>query len=76
MNEDLEHDLICNLGTPINRMKLEVANLDEMIKGYETYSDNTLFITQLKNLKQRMFNEVNDIEKAFNTYVDYNESLK
>ena len=71
-NEQLEHDLICNTGTAINRMKLEITNLNEMIEDYASYSSNTFFVTKLKNLKQRMLNQINDIDKNFNDYVDYN----
>ena len=76
MNEQLEHDLICNTGTAINRIQKEVEKLNEMIEGYETYSGNTLFISQLKNLKQRMLLEITTVNRNFNNYVDYNESLK
>jgi len=76
MNEQLEHDLICNTGTSINRLKLEVEKLNEMIESYATYTSNDLFVNQLKNLKQRMLTELKAIDKNFNEYVDYNESLK
>jgi len=76
MNEQLEHDLICNTGTAINRLKLEVKNLNEMILSYQTYTNNDFFVTQLKNLKQRMLTELKSIDKNFNEYVDYSELLK
>ena len=76
MNEQLEHDLICNTGTAINRIQKEINTFNEMIEGYETYSGNTLFISQLKNLKQRMLLEITTVNRNFNNYVDYNESLK
>ena len=75
-DEQLEHDLICNTGTAVDRLKKEIDTLNEMIKGYETYSGNTLFINQLKNLKQRMLIEITAIDRNFNNYVDYSESLK
>ena len=76
MNEQLEHDLICDTGTAINRLKLEVEKLNEMILSYQTYTNNDFFVTQLKNLKQRMLTELKSIDKNFNEYIDYNESLK
>jgi hypothetical protein len=76
MDQELkEHELICNTGTAINRMKSEVETLNEMIEDYKTYTNNALFFTQLKNLKQRMLTELKAIDKNFNEYVDYNESL-
>lgn len=76
MNEQLEHDLICNTGTAINRLKSEVETLNEMILSYQTYTSNDFFVTQLKNLKQRMLTELKAIDKNFNEYVDYSELLK
>ena len=75
-NKELEHDLICNTGTAVDRLKKEIDKLNEMIEGYETYSGNTLFINQLKNLKQRMLLEILTIERNFNNYVDFQETLK
>ena len=75
-DEQLEHDLICNTGTAVDRLKKEIDKLNEMIEGYETYSGNTLFINQLKNLKQRMLLEILTIERNFNNYVDFQETLK
>lgn len=74
MEKDIEyeHNIICDTDSAIDRMKKEVENLNEMIKGYEAYSDNTLFASQLRNLKQRMLTEINIIDKNFKEYVDYN----
>ena len=74
MNEQLEHDLICNTGTAIDRIKIEVQTLNEMIDSYETYTNNTLFLNNLNNLKQRMLNQINLLDKNFNSYVDLNEA--
>lgn len=68
-----EHELICDTGTPISRLKYEINQLDEMIKGYETYSENSFFLNKLKNFKQRLTNLQKTIEDNFNTYVDYHE---
>ena len=75
-DEQLEHDLICDTGTAISRMKIEVEKLNEMIESYQTYTSNDFFVTNLKNLKQRMLIEITTVNRIFNNYVDYNESLK
>ena len=75
-DEQLEHDLICDTGTAIDRIKIEVQTLNEMIESYQTYTSNDFFVTNLKNLKQRMLIEITTVNRIFNNYVDYNESLK
>jgi len=69
--EELEHDLICNTGTHIKRLYNELENLDEMIEEYRTYTNNTFFLAKLKNLKQRMLNDLTGLENNFESFVEY-----
>ena len=73
MNTELENDLICNTGTDIANMKLEIKRLSDMIEGLETYSQNIMLIKSLKNLKQRQSNILESLEKNFDAYVEFHE---
>ena len=72
-NLEQEHELICNTGTEITKLSYEIEALTNMIEGYETYTNNALFVTNLKNLRQRLYNIHKSLETNFNAYVDFHE---
>lgn len=68
--EKLHEDTI-NKNTYIFNLRREIGNLDELIKDYNTYSDNVYIVTKLKNLSQRMKNDLKALELACDGIDDY-----
>lgn len=72
-NPDLVHDLNCKLYTDIDRLKKEVDNLENIIKDYETYTNNKFLLNALKMQKQRFKSLIDDIYNNFNTFCSHVE---
>lgn len=71
---DKLHEDIINKNTYIVSLKNEITNLDELVKGYETFSDDVYMIDNLKNLSQRFKNNLKSLELACEGINDFIES--
>ena len=71
--EKLEESMV-NRNTEIFNLKRELVNLDELIKGYSSYTDNVFMIEKLQNISQRMKNNLMSLEVACGNINDFIES--
>lgn len=55
-----------NRNTEINNLKKEVKSFGEIIKDYQTYSDNVYMLKNLQGICQRMKTHVESLEKHNN----------
>lgn len=67
------HEYIINKNTFIDSLKKETENLDGIISDFRAYSDDVYMIDNLKNLSQRMKNELKALELATDRMTDYIE---
>ena len=72
-NPDLLHDLQCNIYTNIDRLKKEVESLDNIIKDYETYTNNKFLLNSLKMQKQRFKSLIDSIDTNYNKFCNHVE---
>lgn len=72
-NLDILHDLQCNIHTNIDRLKKEVESLENIIKDYETYTNNKFLLNTLKMQKQRFKSLIDNIDTNYNTFCNHVE---
>lgn len=75
--EELEENC-ANRNTEIHNLKREVQALNELIAGFETYTDNTYMVKNLTNICQRMKGHLKSLDEHndwVNNFIDKNFDL-
>lgn len=76
MGELEENCVIRNTG--VHNLKKEVKTLNELIDEFKTYTDNTYMVKNLKNIAQRMKNNLKELDEHndwVNNFIDKNFDL-
>lgn len=68
------HEDICDLNTYISLIQTEIKNLDELIKGHKTYSDDVNHQLKLTQLSQRLEDNLSKLEKSKQKIYDFIDS--